>query len=123
LLLFVGLSYGGFKLAAHRFDMNRIPADLEVQRIIYSKQERWGTPLLALPGDNETGLLVYGIPVSVREDYRGRRRILQRPREPRPPLDNGGRFSPTRDSASTTPPDRRRRNGALTAAEVQAEKV
>jgi hypothetical protein len=55
----VGLGYGAFKFAEHRSRMNLMPADLEVTGIVYSEEENWGSVLLPLPGDNETGFLMY----------------------------------------------------------------
>ena len=39
-----------------------VPWQLEVTRIEYRAEDRWGIPLLALPGDNETGIRVYALP-------------------------------------------------------------
>lgn len=42
--------------------LDYVPEALQVGRVLYEKEERWGLPLLALPGDNETGLRVYVLP-------------------------------------------------------------
>ncbi len=65
LFLIVSVPFAAYKFAVHRLEMNRVPADLEVQRILYEKQENWGSPLLPLPGDNETGLVLYEMPAAV----------------------------------------------------------
>jgi hypothetical protein len=38
-----------------------MPADLEVTGILSSNEENWGSALLPLPGDNETGIFLYGL--------------------------------------------------------------
>jgi hypothetical protein len=58
-VVIVGLGYGAFKFAEHRSRMNLMPADLEVTGIVYSEEENWGSVILPLPGDNETGFLMY----------------------------------------------------------------
>ena len=65
LLLLIIVPVGAFMYARHENTMNLAPADLEVTGIVYDKQENWGSPLLPLPGDNETGLIVYGLTDSV----------------------------------------------------------
>ena len=65
LFLIVSVPFAAYKFAVHRFDMDRVPADLEVQRLLYEKTENWGSPLFPLPGDNETGLLLYDMPAAV----------------------------------------------------------
>lgn len=39
-----------------------VPWQLDVHDIAYRKEQRWGLPLLALPGDNETGIRVFPLP-------------------------------------------------------------
>ena len=51
-----------YKLAEHHHVMKRMPADLEVSGIIYSTEQSWG---IGLPGDNETGIVVYGLPEAI----------------------------------------------------------
>jgi hypothetical protein len=61
---------GSFIYSQHRNTIDLVdlvPADLEVISVIYDKQKDWGTPLLRLPGDNETGLIVFGLPDPVAE--------------------------------------------------------
>jgi hypothetical protein len=65
LFLIISVPFAAYKFTEHRFNIDRVPGDLEVQRVLYEKQERWGAPLIALPGDNETGLLLYEIPAAV----------------------------------------------------------
>jgi hypothetical protein len=60
-IVIVGLLYGVLKFAEHRFQMSYMPADLEVTGILYSNKENWGLVLLPLPGDNETGIFMYGL--------------------------------------------------------------
>jgi hypothetical protein len=57
--------FGVFKFSEHRFEMNHMPADLEVTGILYSNQQNWGSVLLPLPGDNETGILMYTLPDAI----------------------------------------------------------
>jgi len=57
--------YGVFKFSEHRHEMSFMPADLEVTGIQYSRQQNWGSALLSLPGDNETGILMYGLPDAI----------------------------------------------------------
>ncbi len=57
----VATFYGMFKFSEHKQEMNYMPADLEVTGILYSNQQNSGSVLLPLPGDNETGILVYGL--------------------------------------------------------------
>jgi hypothetical protein len=59
--ILVVLSYGLFKLKEHQHRLNYMPADLEVTGILYSNEENWGSPIMPLPGDNETGIFMYGL--------------------------------------------------------------
>jgi hypothetical protein len=61
LLVIIGVVVGMFLLTSHLHTTNFAPNDLEVTGILYDKQERWGIPFFGLPGDNETGLVVYGL--------------------------------------------------------------
>ena len=53
--------YGIFKAAEHHHRMMYVPADIGATGILYSKEENWGSIVLPLPGDNETGLFVYSL--------------------------------------------------------------
>jgi hypothetical protein len=53
--------YGLFKATAHYNRMSYLPADIKAAGILYSKEENWGSILLALPGDNETGVVMYSL--------------------------------------------------------------
>jgi hypothetical protein len=57
----IGLGYGAFEISEHRSRMNLMPADLDVTGIVYSEEKNWGSALLPLPGDNETGFLIYSL--------------------------------------------------------------
>jgi hypothetical protein len=57
----IGLGYGAFEIGEHRSRMNLMPADLDVTGIVYSEEKNWGSALLPLPGDNETGFLMYSL--------------------------------------------------------------
>lgn len=61
IFIVVAALYGAFKFYEYRFHMNHMPADLEVTGILYSNEQNWGSILLPLPGDNETGVLMYGL--------------------------------------------------------------
>ena len=65
IVVLVAVSYGLFKLKEYQHHMNLVPADLEVTGILYSNEENWGSILLPLPGDNETGILMYGLSAAV----------------------------------------------------------
>ena len=53
--------YGLFTTIAHYNRMSYLPADIKAAGILYSKEENWGSILLALPGDNETGVVMYSL--------------------------------------------------------------
>ena len=61
IFIVVAALYGAFKFSEYRFHINHMPADLEVTGILYSNEQNWGSILLPLPGDNETGVLMYGL--------------------------------------------------------------
>jgi hypothetical protein len=50
---------GCHSYASHKARMSVVPVGLEVEGIIYRSEKSWGLPFLALPGDNETGVIVY----------------------------------------------------------------
>jgi len=58
----LAVMYGMFKFHEREVRMGDVPADLEASGILYVNEERWGAPFLALPGDNETGILMYSLP-------------------------------------------------------------
>jgi hypothetical protein len=60
-IMIVAALYGAFKFQEHNARVALMPADLEVTGILYSKEENWGSILLPLPGDNETGIFMYGL--------------------------------------------------------------
>ncbi|WP_407159831.1 hypothetical protein [Bradyrhizobium sp. STM 3557] len=64
-IVLVAASYGFFKLIEYQHHINLVPADLEVTGILYSNEENWGSILLPLAGDNETGILMYGLSAAV----------------------------------------------------------
>ncbi|MBR0691697.1 hypothetical protein [Bradyrhizobium lablabi] len=65
IVVILAMLYGVFKFSEHRFEINHMPADLEVTGILYSNQQIWGSVLLHLPGDNETGILTYNLPDAI----------------------------------------------------------
>lgn len=56
-----------FKLLEHRHWRSFVPTGLDVGRIEYQRDESWG---IGLPGDNETGLIVYRLPSSTADAVR-----------------------------------------------------
>lgn len=60
LLIFAG-GYGFWKFAEYRRLMSLPPADIGVAGLLYHTEKSWGMPLLAMPGDNETGFVVYAL--------------------------------------------------------------
>ena len=61
-ILVVGL---GLLAVKRQILLSVVPDALDVHGIVYEKEARWGLPLLALPGDNETGLRVYRLPDAI----------------------------------------------------------
>ncbi|MGJ4940438.1 hypothetical protein ACQR1W_07685 [Bradyrhizobium sp. HKCCYLS1011] len=61
----VAAFYGAFKVGEYKSEMAFVPADLEVSGILYSNEQNWGSVLLPLPGDNETGIFMYGMPDAI----------------------------------------------------------
>ena len=57
--------YCAFEFGQYESEMAFVPADLEVSGILYSNRQNWGSVLLPLPGDNETGILLYGLPDAI----------------------------------------------------------
>jgi hypothetical protein len=57
-------TFVSFKLYERDFRLSLVPDGLHVSSVIYAKEESWGLPLFPLPGDNETGLIVYELPLS-----------------------------------------------------------
>lgn len=51
-----------WKLAMRSHHLSFVPDALGVDDIDYVEEQRWGTPLIGLPGDNETGIIVYDLP-------------------------------------------------------------
>jgi hypothetical protein len=44
--------------------LSYVPEGLNVSTVLYANEQSWGSPALALPGDNETGVIVYELPRS-----------------------------------------------------------
>jgi hypothetical protein len=61
----VAVFYGAFKFVEHQVHLNHMPADLEVTGILYWNEKNWGSIFLPMPGDNETGIFLYGLPATV----------------------------------------------------------
>jgi hypothetical protein len=61
IVIFATVLYGVFKFVEYQFDVNHMPTDLEVTGILYSNEQNWGSIFLPLPGDNETGVFMYGL--------------------------------------------------------------
>ena len=51
-----------WKLAMRSHHLSFVPDALDVDGIDYVEEERWGIPLIGLPGDNETGIIIYDLP-------------------------------------------------------------
>ncbi|MCO5145119.1 MAG: hypothetical protein M9895_02935 [Aquamicrobium sp.] len=64
IIAIVILGYGGWKVAERRHYLSFAPCGMDVSGIAYMKNEAWG---IGLPGDNETGIVVYRLPGSVAE--------------------------------------------------------
>ncbi|MBX9649522.1 MAG: hypothetical protein K2X57_20985 [Xanthobacteraceae bacterium] len=64
-IVLIAVPYGLFKIAEDESRMAHVPADLEVTKILYRNEENWGSVLLPLPGDNETGILMYDLPDAI----------------------------------------------------------
>ncbi|HOY70512.1 MAG TPA: hypothetical protein PL131_07160 [Methylotenera sp.] len=59
LAIFTACLYGMYKHALNRHHLNLLPAQLQVSKTLYVKEESWG---IGMPGDNETGLITYELP-------------------------------------------------------------
>lgn len=55
--MLVGAPVTAIKIKEHRFVLARVPEPLRVATIEYRREEDWGS--IGLPGDNETGFVVY----------------------------------------------------------------
>jgi hypothetical protein len=51
-----------FKFMEWRFRLSHVPEGLGVSTVLYAHEQSWGSPFLPLPGDNETGVIVYELP-------------------------------------------------------------
>ena len=51
-----------WKLVMRSHHLSFVPDALGVDDIDYVEEQSWGIPLLGLPGDNETGIIVYELP-------------------------------------------------------------
>jgi hypothetical protein len=60
LVTVLAVLYGLFRLYLHQHRIGLVPADLNVSTIVYANEENWGFG----PGGNETGLMVYELPVA-----------------------------------------------------------
>jgi hypothetical protein len=61
ILVILAVLYGLYEQRGHELQMSPVPADLQVTSLLYSKEQNWGSSLLPLPGDNETGILAYSL--------------------------------------------------------------
>jgi hypothetical protein len=66
----VASCYIGLKIHERNFVLARVPAPLEVAEIEYRQEELWG--LGFMPGDNETGLVIYRLTDKSAEWARGK---------------------------------------------------
>ena len=57
-----------FKLYERQFRLGYVPEGLNVSTVLYANEESWGFPFFPLPGDNETGLIVYELPDSTAKE-------------------------------------------------------
>jgi len=51
-----------FKWEERQFRLSHVPAALNVSTVLYANEQSWGLPFFPLPGDNETGVIVYELP-------------------------------------------------------------
>ena len=51
-----------WKLGMRSHHLSFVPDALGVDDIDYVEEQRWGIPLIGLPGDNETGIIIYELP-------------------------------------------------------------
>jgi hypothetical protein len=51
-----------FKLYERQFRLGHVPGGLNASTVLYAAEQSWGLPFFLLPGDNETGLIVYELP-------------------------------------------------------------
>jgi hypothetical protein len=65
IVVLIAIPYGLIKFAEHQNRMAHVPADLGVTKILYRNEENWGSALMPLPGDNETGILMYDLPDAI----------------------------------------------------------
>lgn len=64
LIVMILLGYGSCVARERGHYLALAPCGMELSGIAYRKTETWGSPLLSLPGDNETGVIVYELPES-----------------------------------------------------------
>ncbi|HWU70102.1 MAG TPA: hypothetical protein VN017_01945 [Pseudoxanthomonas sp.] len=51
-----------WKMLVRSHHLGFVPDAMGVDDIQYAQEERWGLPLIGIPGDNETGIIVYKLP-------------------------------------------------------------
>lgn len=73
LIVMILLGYGGCVARERGHYLTLAPCGMELPGIAYRKTETWGSLLLSLPGDNETGVIVYELPESTSSDRNSRR--------------------------------------------------
>jgi hypothetical protein len=56
--------FASFKLYERQFRLSHVPGALNVSTVLYANEQSWGSVFFPLPGDNETGLIVYELPDS-----------------------------------------------------------
>jgi hypothetical protein len=64
LIMMILFGYGGCVARERSHFLTLAPCGMELSGIAYGKTETWGGSLLGLPGDSETGVIVYYLPES-----------------------------------------------------------
>jgi hypothetical protein len=83
-----------FKLYERQFRLGHVPEGLHVSTVLYANEWLSGSPFLPLPGDNETGLIVYELPDSVAKEIQkvGIDYFTKMPPKARDDSDRRGRY-------------------------------
>jgi len=69
-LIYLAL-FASFKLYQNNFRLSYVPDGLHVAKVIYAKEESASPLSFGLPGENETGLIVYELPLSTAQEIKG----------------------------------------------------
>jgi hypothetical protein len=91
--ILVAVPWAGCQLYIRSHHLSFVPYGIAASNILYVEEKQWG---IGLPGDNETGVLVYEMPEAVAEGLEagGVGYLEQLPRKPQsPPPDFRGVYS------------------------------